>query len=111
TGGGTGLGGDMPGHRQVLALPELFQAGGEEVLDPPQVFLVGGLGADRQSAGKGAHGQRCLHLISPKAPFQPVPPALMPRGIPPACNTTPAPWSNRSPAGRGRVVARPASGS
>jgi len=35
----------LPVHLEVVAPAEAFQAPGDEILDPPQVFLVGGLGA------------------------------------------------------------------
>jgi hypothetical protein len=52
---------------------------------------------------------RCRHFISPKAPFQPGVPALVPREPGrPAGTITPALRMNRSLASRGPVVARPA---
>jgi hypothetical protein len=40
----------LPVHFQVVALAEPFEARSDEILDSPQVFLVGGLGAERQRA-------------------------------------------------------------
>ena len=51
----------------MLAPAELFQPGGEHVLDLPQARLVGGLGAQPQHAGVGLHG--------PPTPVQPDDPA------------------------------------
>src|SRR5258708_18498895 len=43
-----------PGDGQVLAVPELAQAGGDEVLDPGQVVLGTGLRAQRERVPAGA---------------------------------------------------------
>ena len=39
--------GPLPDDRQVVASAESAEACGDEILDPPQVFLVGGFGAHR----------------------------------------------------------------
>src|SRR5262249_53710421 len=57
-GGLPGLPGLSPGRRELVRRAEPLQAAGDEVLDPPQVFLVGGFGAQRQRARGGA--QRAL---------------------------------------------------
>jgi hypothetical protein len=40
----------LPVHFQVVALAESFEARSNELLDSPQIFLVCGLGAERQRA-------------------------------------------------------------
>jgi|SRR5215472_686385 len=48
----------LPVHFQVVALAESFEARCDEILDSPQVFLVGGLGVERQRAKEGPEGSR-----------------------------------------------------
>src|SRR5258706_1463548 len=45
--------GPSPVHGRVLAVAELGEASGDEVLNLPQVLLVGGLGVEGQRAGAG----------------------------------------------------------
>jgi hypothetical protein len=46
----------VPGHRQLVASAELFEAPGDEILYPCEVFLIGGLGAQPQRARDGLQG-------------------------------------------------------
>nr|WP_291417544.1 hypothetical protein [Actinophytocola sp.] len=53
----------LPGHRQVVAPADVLEARGEKILDPLQVFVVGGFCAQRQRVLGGVQ--------SPLAPGQP----------------------------------------
>jgi hypothetical protein len=46
----------LPGHLQPVASAELFETPGDEILDPREVLLIGGLGARAQRARGGLQG-------------------------------------------------------
>jgi len=46
----------LPYHGEVIASGEPVEVSGDEVLDPLQVFLIGGFGAQCQRARVGLHG-------------------------------------------------------